>query len=261
MFEEYFDSRQSIIVESLGKKLAHLRNQYDYPKAFLKKSKTKTNIEITPGFWCDPVEYPKEVKSDIELDSYHRQLLFSESAEDNLLGSSSVIFWGFQTFNQKIALFRVNRHLVGDRGKPGTSPAKIKNVLDSIRKSSSLGEAITKLSPVSQLGRTSFASKLISFMYPEAAGVYDSQICRGLSKFSWAKENNLVFRIDQASVSSPRIQDGYMRWCEFLSQVAEKMNDGISSGRDWSWKDPVAGSQLWRAVDVERALFQFFRKS
>lgn len=259
MFSEYINNPSKIINKSLADQLIYLRNKYDYPKSYLVKSNDPTDIFIDENFWAKPIVCDNGIYSDIELDNYHHRLLHSDVPSENLLGTASVIFWGFQTFSEKLSLIRTMRHIDGYKNKPKSLPSNINSTLHLISKTKNPGTGLGYLSPISQLGQTPFASKVIAFMFPETTGVYDNQIMNGLkrSRSEWAHSAGLVTPV--GDVSKPSTQHGYTKWCQFLTEVAGAVNAGIADGNAWHWTDPCGSKNSWRAIDVERALFHYFK--
>lgn len=244
--------------------LVYLRNKYNYPKAYLIASNVPTKIKIASNFWAQQIIAQHGAKSDLVVDRHHHKLLHSISSEDNILGTTSVIFWGFNTFSKnasmsepKFALNRIKWHLEGNRTKSASTPEAINQALNKVKTATNAGEALSQLSPISQLGRSPFASKVIAFMFPETTGVYDTQIMRGLYQADWAKKAGLQCKT--GDVSNASIQKGYTRWCNFLTEIASSMNKGIERGNKWQWTDPGGQIERWRAIDIERALFHLFK--
>lgn len=244
------DSNKSVI-----ERLIEYRNKYNYPKAYLVRSDKPTDLSISHGVWASPIFNPQDSSSDLYVDEYHRKLLWSDDPTDNLLGTASVIFWGFYTFGHKYSMNRVRRHLYGYATKAATTPAMIHNVLQNIKTSTDHGNSIGYLSEISQLGRISFASKVVAFIHPETAGVYDKQIDDGLTSLDKTGQRTSLI----GSVKNTSVQSGYGEWCENLHAVSRDLNEKIARGEKICWIDPTQGIQNWRTVDVERALFQFFR--
>jgi hypothetical protein len=214
-----------------------------------------TPFPLAKGVWAEPVHpHPAGAITDYQLDEYHRKLLTAPSALKNLLGSTSVIFWGFYTWGSAIAHIRASRHLIGFRSRPGTSPDVIADAFARIDSAPSIGEAIGALAGISQLGRTPFVSKLITKRHPERSGVLDTQLFNGLSHSNWATGATFL-RL--GNVADARCQEAYMAWCAVLSSIASQMNAGIDTGLPWHWEDVDGSGRRWRAVDVERAIFKY----
>jgi hypothetical protein len=193
--------------------------------------------------------------TDLELDRYHTHLLGSADPVDNLLGTLSTVFWGFYTFSPGYATERARRHLEGYGERPSSTSEGVAHCLQGATVDD-LGAALGRLASLSQLGRTPFASKVIAFRFPERAGVLDNKIAKGLAASPWAQGAPFLNGI--GDVSQPRIQRRYAAWCDFLCQVADRMNAGIKDGAAWHWAANETEPQRWRAIDVERALFAHF---
>ena len=258
MFKKFVGAISLEDVGQVADQLVKLRNEYDYPRAFCALSTTPTEFKLAENVWVFPVGSDVGEVTDLELDKYHFDLLHSESPVNNLLGTCSVIYWGYYTFSENYALERIRRHLKGYKGKVGTTPAGIHAVLSSIKANrKNLGKALAKMEDVSQLGRTPFASKVVALMYPEIAGIYDNLIAKGLSRCDWKIAKDFTEGI--GGVSRLTVQRKYVAWCDFTRQIAEKLTDGICSGKNWYWTDTTGQQNVWRAIDVERALFRYFK--
>jgi hypothetical protein len=255
MFRNTFLAENCLLTQQDAGRLIAYRNMYDYPKAYMKVSYERTDFPLAKDIWAEPV-YPSAVDpiTDYKLDEYHRELLTAPSALNKLLGSTSVIFWGFYTWGPAIARIRARRHLIGFRSRPGTSPDMIAEAFARMDSASSIGEAIGTLAGISQLGRTPFASKLVTKRHPERSGVLDTQLFNGLSHSGWATGAPFL-RL--GNVADARCQEAYMAWCAVLSSIASQLNAGIDTGLPWHWKDVDGSERRWRAVDVERAIFKY----
>jgi len=258
VFDDNILSNGYIIDDATAARLVHMRNQYDYPGAYMRRTTSPTALELAPGVYAEPVRPEPGEVTDLALDQYHATLLHSENAVDNLLGTLSTVYWGFYTFTERLASVRATRHLMGYRTKPATTPAEIAKILGNIKRAPDKGAPLGLLKDVSQLGRTPFASKVIAFLDPAHAGVLDNRLEDGLQKCQWARGAAFLGGIGQ--VSHPGKRNAYRAWCEFLCKIAERLNDGIAAGKSWHWQGREASRQKWRAVDVERAIFRSFQK-
>ena len=92
-----------------------------------------------------------------------------------------------------------------------------------------------------------FASKLAMFICPSKAAVYDKVISENLRRSSLDELKSLY--VSTASSARKRQPDTYQRWCEFCLAKASVLNQ---SGQ---WRDWNGRNYDWRAVDVERVLF------
>jgi hypothetical protein len=109
------------------------------------------------------------------------------------------------------------------------------------------GAALLLAMKVQFLGM-SFASKLLMFMNPTAAVVYDSVIARYLQAGSFG---SLGWLANDPKSQNRRAQSGvYNNWCAYCIDTANEMNRHGSEWIDWD-----GSRQVWRAVDVERAVF------
>lgn len=238
--------------------LIKYRNKYNYPKAFLVRSDQPTDLKISSDFWAKPIFEESDSISDLIVDKHHHDLLWSDDPNINLLGTASVIFWGFYTFSPNYALNKVMKHLYGYKTRVPTTPTAVNIALSHIRGDTDYGRSINHLSAISQLGYIPFSSKVVAFIYPQNAGIYDSQIDRGLKNAAWASDCSLTTRL--GSVTSQSVQKGYQDWCVFLNTISDEINTRIIAGENLHWSDPHQGRSMWRAIDVERAFFQVFRE-
>lgn len=257
MLSKYLLNPSARSFEGLGLELPILRNLYDYPRAYFCFSDTTTNYPFGKEVWGKPVTPKVGEVTDLELDRYHSRLLRSDDPVENLLGTASVIFWGYYTFSKNYALERVRRHLFGYQGKQATTPEGISEVLKLVQGHHDLGKQLGQLANVSQLSRTPFASKVIGFMFPDESGIYDNQIANGLARTGL----DVVIGVDGGigSISSKTTQEKYRKWCDCIKGIAHQLNAGIDSGKPWEWKDKSGLQKVWRSIDVERALFQYFK--
>lgn len=250
--------------------LQGFRASYSYPKAYMRIAKKGEagDVQLFEGgpmaIFCRPAE--SEV-TDLCLDRYHQGLLCPKKPEQPgqpdqqtqvVLGLASVIYWGFYTFGHNFAVNRVNWFLQGrpPHGNP-VCPNEAVRCLQTARshaKTGHMGQAISALSGLNQLSRTPFASKVIAFLDPDKAGVYDNRIRNGLHQDPYP----LSIRNGVGSVRTVRYQQRYQAWCEYLQQVAGLLNEG-KEDRTWSCAGDI--EECWRPLDVERALFAAFQSA
>ena len=234
------------------------RAAYDYPKAYVKQvAQGEHDIQLSPSVFARFVTPVENQRTDLWLDNYHYQLLHSKLAEERLLGITSVVYWGYFTFGDAYAQNKVDWLINGNRTQPATTAvmafAQTSAAINHLDQRS-MGEAIASLRGLSQLNQTPFASKVIAFMAPSVAGVYDNRIADGLSLHPWAT----VLSKGIGQTNSPQVRNCYQLWCVYLSQIASQLNLGIALGKKWTWSCAEDQSMSWRALDVERALFAMF---
>ena len=255
MLNTYFQNRE--ITNELANQLIKHRNSYSYPNVRLIFSEIQTDFKISDGVWAEPVETIANQPTDLNLDKYHHELLCSLDPVKNLLGTASVIFWGFYTFKPNYALNKLRWHLYGNNTKPASTTHMVNQKISLAKYETNPGKALLHLSDLSQLGSIPFASKIIAFLKPDITGIYDNQIHKGLMKVDWYEQSGLDTRI--GSVKNGLVQKGYEGWCDLLVKLAEDMNKGIAAGKQWEWKEPSGSLCQWRALDIERSLFSYFK--
>jgi len=240
------------------------RNLYSYIPAKLTKSENSSESFVWGTLRVSP-QGPKSKDrstwgSSLQLDSYHQQLLLANSDEDLLLGFSSVVFWGYASGTDGIvrparAMGKVRVFRDGRAGQAANSMDFILTRLKYARdfaKDSKFCEALLELMEIKHIGM-SFASKLIMFMNPNSAAVYDSVIAERLSK---TDKLDAMYISTSGSSAKHKIKqsDIYGRWCEFCTTSASKLNESGLQWTDWN-----ADLNRFRAVDVERAFFSLGR--
>jgi hypothetical protein len=254
------NSATPCITDEFAIALKKFRASYNYPKAFIERADARSyDIELAKDFYASYRVPQQNQATDKWLDSYHHSLLKSNDAQDQLLGLASVVYWGFYTFGDNYSRVRVFLLINGYGRYPPTvanNAAERINAMSNFLDHGDAGAALGTLSGISQLNRTPFASKVVAFLAPSVAGVYDNRIQAGLSNEKWAGHINSGV----GAVSSPSIKKSYQSWCVFLSLVSSQLNCGIGSGKEWSWSCGQDWKQSWRALDVERALFAKFDK-
>lgn len=247
------------ITDDLANELRSCRADYNYPKAFIERTDAQScDIQISENIFASYRTPRQNQVTNNRLDSYHHNLLMSNDPQEQLLGLASVVYWGFYTFGETYARVRVTRLIDGYGNYPPTTTDVAANRIGNVSRfldQGDVGSALGSLSGISQLNRTPFASKVVAFLAPSVAGVYDNRIQDGLSEEAWASHLNKGV----GAVSSPSIKNSYQSWCMFLSLVSSQLNFGISVGRNWSWSCGENMNQTWRALDVERALFAKYR--
>jgi len=225
-------------------------NSYNYPAFRISLSHEPRELNFGGG-WFGRFS-PSDKPTALEIDRHHHALLHDENPHKNLAGLASVIYWGFATFGDNYARNRVGWFLNGRRDKAPVAADAAQRSL--CRSRIDLGarrfdRALSNLGSLGQLGRTPFASKVVAFLDPDRAGVYDNRIMLGLRDhpaLAGHKGGPLgIFHRCQdgvGSVLSPSIGARYQAWCEALQKIATSANAAAIGA-------PV------RAIDVERAIF------
>ncbi len=222
-------------------------DHYDYPGFRIKICRDAGELDFGGDLYGQFV--PADAPTDRELDAYHHTLLHHTSEHENLAGLASVIYWGYATFGNngtygrnKVTWFMQAR---------GNGPASAARCLQEARNAvaqAQYGEALGAVGQMSQLGQTPFASKVIAFLCPDHAGVYDNRIANGLVDHPVLRNQTRPGGLFEhctggvGRVASPTIRRKYQAWCVALGQIAEHVNGGGRQPRI-------------RALDVERAIF------
>jgi hypothetical protein len=200
------------------------------------------------------------LSSSVALDQYHHALLCSPHWHGVVAGLASVVYWGFFSGADGVerdgrARARVMWFL---RGRPGNVPLDVESAFLAVKAARTLaakgqmGLALAEVSKLRELGQVSFASKVLTFLCPGRAGVFDSRIAERILRDP--RLAHLTMNPNQGGVTNPK-QLRYHAWCEHCTAVAGKLNRGIAAGKPWHWVDWDCSTPQWRAVDVERALF------
>lgn len=255
MFRDSFEQEEWLLLGEDIRLLIECRQEYSYPGVRMCLSFEPTRFPLADGRWALPVSGGGK-DTDFEHDEYHRKLLTSSDQVEVSLGICSKIYWGYITHNEGYALNRVGWYLSGHQ-LPGTSPVRIATAMQEALVAPDEGIAISKFGGISQLGRVSFASKSLTGALPERSGVMDGKLDRGLRRSKWAAAAPFI---GIGSVNSPRIQGAYKAWCEFLRHVAAQLNAGIELGAASYWAITDGVPVRWRAVDVERAIFAYYKR-
>jgi hypothetical protein len=198
-----------------------------------------------------------------ELDDFHNALLCSEDKADLMHGLLSVVFWGFASgsdgrVNPGRALSRSKAFVMGRKKAPSQAPEAILSHLRNSREAlhcSRIAEALLEAMKI-KFVQMSFASKLLTFMNPKMAAVYDQVISKRLESQSDAELRSLfVFTgLPTGNRGKNAQAKTYEQWCFWCSEKAASLNNfGIT------WIDWNGSENTWRAVDVERAFFALGR--
>jgi hypothetical protein len=184
-----------------------------------------------------------------------QRLLRSEDANDVLLGYLSVIYWGHYSAQTSDV-------------RPGWAMAKVHRTLRTmafidataydvgsvVRKSDrhiergKYGEAVLQLTSLPQLG-FAFASKVCALLSPSSCGVIDSVLAGKHPTFGFALTQRGA---RQYVATTPPNRTKYDAYCRFLIREAERVN---GAGAQFRWTDHDGSRRIWRAIDIERALY------
>jgi hypothetical protein len=197
--------------------------------------------------------------TDLALDEYHGRLLRSKTPLQNVLGCASTVFWGYVTRNESFGRYKAWRLVAGNEKQ--MIHTQLKQVVAKCA-AGGWGGALEELSGVRELGRVSFASKVVAFVDPKNAGVYDKRVNDFLFEtglkyvFFSPKIASLITgaAIRYPQVSEPAIRHVYQQWCCRLQEIRDGLNHVRVVSR---WRCGKDTNQVWRAVDVERAIFAF----
>lgn len=177
------------------------------------------------------------------------------------LGYASVVFWGhYGDGNRaKFAARRAGRTAGFDGNTLQHEMTEIARLVDA----GAYGQGLVRAFGLPEIGSTSFASKLITFLAPHASGVLDLQIYEGLARTAlsdrrspfedWLAEEFAPWAWTGWGTRSSkgRTAAGFDRWCAKLTEVARDLNAAKFDG-------PFGD---WRAADVERVIYRALRNS
>lgn len=239
------------------------RDRYKYPWARVAAAPgTSTAPAIPIPLTSALTLYGESTKrriTDIDLDGYHHSLLDSLNAFDRRLGCASAIYWGHITRNEPFARRKVENFRKMNLHR--NVSARIFSCAMHCRRMR-WGDALKALHGLRELQRLPFASKVVAFIDPHHAGVYDNRINRflsekGLGNLFLGPDGSVP--IDGDSMRKPQVglqqnQRRYQHWCLRLQQLACALNTATPAAQ---WICTERDHQAWRAVDVERALFSF----
>jgi hypothetical protein len=188
------------------------------------------------------------------MDRHHRDLLTSPDSAITVMGYLSTIFWGHfsgQDGRARAARAKAKARQALNQIENGRG-AGIRGAANMIHQALALvelercGDAVKLLySGLPQLGPV-FASKVCAFLAPAKCGVIDSILASKYPQFGFSVDGKGYVK---GTATNMRHYDSY---CGFLREWAENLN---RTGHDFQWRDRDNASQVWRAVDVERAIF------
>jgi hypothetical protein len=147
---------------------------------------------------------------------------------------------------------RAKRLVDGMRGQDRPSLEAIHFALEAGREAAVAGrwyDALKAIMSINHLGM-SFASKVLMFLAPSSAAVYDSVIAEKLQALAEKNGNWHPMVVNVLGNYSSQKGEAYQAWCDFCSEKAARLNEVGSK-----WTAMNGSEHLWRAVDVERALF------
>jgi hypothetical protein len=241
--------------------LERCRNLYDFPWARICTVPLVAGempVTLAPGLDRYFHTRPGHI-TDRALDAFHGDLLRSSSPADVRDGCASAIYWGFITRNEPFARLSATRFY-----HRNSAVAVVAGVCNSASEclASRWGVALGSLGGLLGLGRMPFASKVITFLDPANAGVYDNRInkflldhprlCSAIMNPVGPAPVDANGRMTEP-VTAPATWQRYQIWCRRLQQARDDLNTHVAPS---SWKCTESLPQQWRAVDVERAIFR-----
>lgn len=218
----------------------------------------KLDIDV-PHDWATGHPKIRKKYSSLRLDMFHHGLLNSDRDDDLMHGLLSVVFWGFAsgTDGRVHSMFALAKSRTILYGKKNVSRQKAEQIIEHLRKSrefletSRIADALQEAKRIRFLGM-SFASKVLTFMNPNTAAVYDGVISNMLKMHSSSDLKGLFVPTKMTVSQKGRKHQGdtYEKWCRWCLKTAEALNASAMKWTDWNGEE-----YDWRAVDVERALF------
>ena len=243
--------RKLDLMDTLCRFIVEHANEYGYPVSRIEAGPDgDSSLAFGDGLFGTFVSTRETTNS--ALDAHHQELLHHASAAMNLVGLAPVIYWGYATFSDGYARNKVRWFLRGHGKTPPVNRHEVKQRITAARASirqRRYGAALGHIGHLPQLGQTPFASKVVAFLAPGDAGVYDNQVMRGLARHPVLRGSDMFEECKQGvgATSSPTIQKRYNVWCNALQALAEKTN---RAGR----------VRRLRPLDVERAIFAALRE-
>lgn len=251
--------------------LRRLGMAYDYPQVRLVdvgatvRDGFKPNGSPLPSFGSSGLTFvPAVVVADCR--TFERSIaedLRSEDINRIRLGFASVVFWGHYSDDRghNRAATRADVTCLQDADDLRSTIGRMIERVDA----GGFGEALVASLALKQIGSTSFGSKVVTFLAPDRAGVFDQQIYNGLARMivksdptpfeSWlAREYapwawTAFIRAGDTKLNLKRGAAGFDRWCAALAGHAEELNE----------KGVPGPHGKWLAADVERAIFKALR--
>jgi hypothetical protein len=193
--------------------------------------------------------------TDKALEDEVRNSLLSGDVDECFVGIARAVHWGFFSSGGRGRIQKVwDRRSERDGFPPKLSQAA------QHAENGQLGLAIGCLHKLPQLGGVAFGSKVIAFLNPALAGVYDNKVNDFMRALPSMKSDSVIRRWLEphvplfvagkplGRVNTMSAQNRYQEWCLFLKESAFAMN---TKGNLWG------ENQTWRAIDVERAIFAY----
>lgn len=197
--------------------------------------------------------------SSIKLDRFHEELLNSSNDSALVHGLLSVRFWGVVSgtdgrLREALAMRRT-RWVI--EGKAKGSPQPVREIVSHLRSARSFlasdrpAQALLAVLNIDHFGM-SFASKVVAFMNPEIAAVYDQVISERLrlAQDHGLREAYVSVKPAASKREQRRQAEKYEQWCRLCTAKGKEL---VQAGH--TWQDWNGDRHRWRAIDVERAYF------
>ena len=212
-----------------------------------------------PSDWHKGGSEVRAKYSSRQLDMFHNKLLTDDDELKLMHGLLSIVFWGFVSGSRggvtsQRALARARAILCGRKNSPPQPTEEIILHLKNVREllwASRIGDALQAAEKIKFL-KMSFASKVLTFMNPNVAAVYDAVISKRLSEQSDPILKSLYVSTRLATSQSEKVEQCriYEKWCQWCATQAATLNVSKIKWTDWDGKQCD-----WRTADVERAIF------
>jgi hypothetical protein len=202
-----------------------------------------------------------DFQSSDALDQHHHRLLMSDSDDDVVAAIFSVMYWG----HYSAGVTRYTRCDWLERGNarnaaqslPGLSLPCVLAIIRCAARQVKEGDLAAALKSVMYLPHVgeSFASKYLAFIDPENVGVFDRHIHHALEEGTYTPM--LGADCVAGILAQPRSNGRrFQAFCNMLNAVKDCLNrQGCAA-----WHNATGGALgRFRAIDVERALFQIAR--
>jgi hypothetical protein len=224
----------------------------------LKAAGLTLDVDLPRG-WPGMTAKERGEYSSIKLDRFHEELLNSSTDSALVHGLLSVRFWGFVSgtdggLREALAMRRT-RWVV--EGKAKGLPQPVAEIVSHLRTARSCladdrpAQALVAVLNIKHFGM-SFASKVVAFMNPRVAAVYDQVISERLRLAQDRALSDVYVSVKPAASKreQTRQAEKYEQWCRFCARKAKEL---VQDG--YIWEDWNGDRHCWRAIDVERAYF------